>query len=362
MIKEQFMNLALTMAESTIGQTSPNPSVGAVVVKDGKILGMGSHLEPGKGHAEVLALEQAGSNAEGAEMYVTLEPCAHFGKTPPCADLIIEHKLKKVYVACLDPNPAVAGKGVERMRQAGIEVEVGLLQTRGEELNRKFFHFIKTQRPYVTLKAAMTLDGKTATVTGDSKWITSSVARLDVHEQRSIHDAILAGVDTVLHDNPQLTARLPQGGKNPIRIILDTNLRITKDRLVLTDNEAPTWIICGKNANADEFSKEFPDVKIFQLDTAQIDVEQVLELLGEKQILSLYVEGGSTVHRSFVKKQLFNECHWYVAPKILGGQDALTTVGGQSPTWMKDAVDLDFVSIERIGPDIKIVARPRRGE
>ncbi|MRH43694.1 bifunctional diaminohydroxyphosphoribosylaminopyrimidine deaminase/5-amino-6-(5-phosphoribosylamino)uracil reductase RibD [Aquibacillus halophilus] len=361
MTKEEYMNLALSVAEATIGQTSPNPSVGSVVVKNGKIIGIGSHLEPGKEHAEVHALKQAGINAEGAEIYVTLEPCSHHGKTPPCADLIIEHKLKKVYVACLDPNPAVAGRGIEKLRQAGIEVEVGLQETRAEELNRKFFHFIQSKRPYVTLKAAMTLDGKTATSTGDSQWITSSAARLDVHKQRDIHDAILVGINTVLLDNPQLTTRLPQGGKNPIRIILDTHLRITRNSNVLS-NEAPTWIVCGSKADIDTFSVEYPNIRLFQLTTENIKIEDVLNLLGEQNIQSLYVEGGSTIQGAFVAKGLFNECHWYIAPKLLGGKNALTTVGGESPHWMKDAINLEIEKIENIGPDIKITARPKKEE
>ncbi|WP_226038196.1 bifunctional diaminohydroxyphosphoribosylaminopyrimidine deaminase/5-amino-6-(5-phosphoribosylamino)uracil reductase RibD [Aquibacillus saliphilus] len=362
MTKEEYMNVALSVAEATIGQTSPNPSVGAVVVKDGKIIGIGSHLEPGKEHAEVHALRQAGDNSAGADIYVTLEPCSHHGKTPPCANLIIEHKLRKVYVACLDPNPAVAGRGIEKLRQAGIWVEVGLQETRAKELNRKFFHFIQSKRPYVTIKAAMTLDGKTATSTGDSRWITSEEARLDVHKQRDVHDAILVGINTVLHDNPSLTTRLPQGGKNPIRIILDTELRINENSKVLTDNEAPTWIVCGANAKTKKFQSDYPEIKVIKLTTSKIDMEELLDLLGEMRIQSLYVEGGSLIHGAFVKKRLFDECHWYIAPKLLSGTDALTTVGGGSPRWMKDAADLEFETIEKLGKDIKITARPMKEE
>ncbi|WP_186578151.1 bifunctional diaminohydroxyphosphoribosylaminopyrimidine deaminase/5-amino-6-(5-phosphoribosylamino)uracil reductase RibD [Aquibacillus kalidii] len=357
MTNEEYMDLAFTVAEATLGQTSPNPSVGAVVVKDGRILGIGSHLTAGSPHAEVYAIMQAGAEAEGAEIYVTLEPCAHFGRTPPCADLIIEHKLRKVHIACLDPNPAVAGKGAERIKQAGIEVEVGLGEARALELNRKFFHFLRKKRPYVTLKAATTLDGKIATSTGDSKWITSEESRLDVHNQRHIHDAILVGINTVMKDNPLLTTRLPQGGKNPIRIILDTHLKIQDEAQVLNDG-LETWIICRSTADVANFQDSHPGVKVLSLQTTEI--EDVLDLLGEHNIQSLYVEGGSKILASFLDKQLFNECHWYIAPKILGGSDALSVIGGYSPEWMSQATQLDFISVKQYGRDIKIVARPRK--
>ncbi|QDP39579.1 bifunctional diaminohydroxyphosphoribosylaminopyrimidine deaminase/5-amino-6-(5-phosphoribosylamino)uracil reductase RibD [Radiobacillus deserti] len=357
MTKEEYMGVALSLAEATIGQTSPNPSVGAVLVKDGRIVGMGTHLKHGHEHAEVYAIRQAGKAARNSDLYVTLEPCSHHGKTPPCVDLIIKQNIRKVYVACTDPNPQVAGKGIERLRQSGIEVEVGIQETRARELNRKFFHFIQTNKPYVTLKVAMTLDGKTATADGDSKWITSKDARLDVHRERDIHDAILVGVNTILQDNPQLTTRLPQGGKHPIRIILDTNLRIPKYAQVLVDQQAPTWIFCGKNANADAFTKEYPYVRVFSLDSEQVELDAVLECLGEERIQSLYVEGGSTIHGQFVAEKLINECHWYIAPKLLGGADAISSVGGASPEKMSEALDLEFGSVKQIGSDLKVIAR-----
>ena len=359
MLKESYMDLALSLAEATIGQTSPNPSVGSVVVKDGKILGMGSHLQAGEAHAEVIALQQAGEEAEGADVYVTLEPCAHFGKTPPCANLLVERKVKKVYIACVDPNPEVAGKGIKRLEQAGIEVEVGLREEKALEINRYFFYHMKNKRPYVTLKAAMTLDGKTATANGDSKWITAEKAREDVHKQRAIHDAIMVGSNTVKHDNPRLTTRLPQGGKNPIRIILDTNLSLNLNVNVF-DDEAPTWIICGKDADATNFKINYPHVKLIQLQTEKLKLNDVLDAIGEHGIQSLYVEGGSTVHGSFVKEKLFQECHWYIAPKLLAGNDAISVVGGVAPEKMAEATNLEIISLEQIGSDIKVIARPKQ--
>ncbi|WP_077624116.1 bifunctional diaminohydroxyphosphoribosylaminopyrimidine deaminase/5-amino-6-(5-phosphoribosylamino)uracil reductase RibD [Sediminibacillus massiliensis] len=362
MSKQKYMEIALQAAEATIGQTSPNPSVGAVVVKDGRIIGMGSHLKAGTEHAEVHALNQAGKQAEGAEMYVTLEPCSHHGKTPPCADLIIDYKLRKVYVACLDPNPEVAGRGVEKLRSAGIEVETGVMEARAKKLNRKFFRFIQSNRPYVTLKAAMTLDGKTAAGSGDSKWITSEESRHDVHIQRDLHDAILVGINTVLKDDPMLTARLPQGGKHPIRVVLDTQLKIPEDSKLLQSDEAETWLICGSNADKSQEKFRRKHVTVWQLDTSVIDLEDVLSLLGRQQIQSLYVEGGMGIHGSFIERRLFDECHWYIAPKLLGGLNSYSAVGGRTPEFMGDAADLIIESMEQLGPDIKVTAYPDNKE
>ncbi|GAA5417509.1 riboflavin biosynthesis protein RibD [Paraliobacillus ryukyuensis] len=360
MTKEEYMNIALTLAKSTIGQTSPNPSVGAVVVKDGRIVGMGSHLRAGLAHAEVIAIEQAGDDAIGADVYVTLEPCSHHGKTPPCADLLIEHQVKRVYIACVDPNPSVAGEGIKKLKQAGIEVEVGIREAEALAINKSFFFYMQHKRPYVTLKAAMTLDGKTATKTGDSKWITGEAARKDVHKQRAIHDAIMVGVNTVQQDNPQLTTRLPQGGKNPIRIILDTQLSINQASNVLQDKEAPTWIVCGSKVNVEAFANAFPHITVLQQSTPTIRLPELLDKLGELDIQSLYVEGGSTVHGSFVKENLFQACHWYIAPTLLGGIDAKTVVGGRSPENMIDATQLTIASMEQIGSDIKVIAYPKQ--
>lgn len=361
MNREHYMNTALSLAEATIGQTSPNPSVGAVVVKDGRIIGLGSHLKQGSEHAEVFALNQAGSEAEGADIYVTLEPCSHYGSTPPCADLIIEKKLKRVFIACLDPNPAVAGRGAERLRQAGIEVEIGIGEERAREINRKFFHYIETNRPFVTLKAAMTLDGKMAAVTGDSRWVTAEAAREDVHKQRDIHDAIMVGINTVLHDDPELTVRLSDKGKNPIRIILDTNLQMPETAKVLQP-DAPVWIFCTReSAEKKDFSKQ-AHIRLFQSDKDKIDLEEVLDILGEHKIQSLYVEGGSTVHSEFINSQLFQECHWYIAPKLLGGKDSLSPVGGPSPSLMGEATLLEYIKVEQLGRDLKIIARPAKEE
>ncbi|WP_266095244.1 bifunctional diaminohydroxyphosphoribosylaminopyrimidine deaminase/5-amino-6-(5-phosphoribosylamino)uracil reductase RibD [Gracilibacillus oryzae] len=354
--KEEWMDLALSLAEATIGQTSPNPSVGAVVVKDGVLLGVGTHLQAGGPHAEVHAIAQAGDRAEGADIYVTLEPCAHYGKTPPCAELIVEKGIKRVFIACLDPNPKVAGKGIAIIEAAGIPVETGIQEERALKINQHFFHYMKTRRPFVTLKAAMTLDGKTATVTGDSKWITSTEARMDAHKERHRHDAILVGRKTVEYDNPSLTTRLPQGGKNPVRIILDTHLSLEGSYAVFND-EASTWVVCGAHANKAEFEQNYPNVKVLQMITDEIVLPDLMQILAEHEIQSLYVEGGGTIHKAFLQAKIFDECHWYIAPKLLGGQDARSVVGGNSPLLMKEAEELEFTSYEQIGPDLKVIAK-----
>ncbi len=357
------MKLAIELAKTTQGQTSPNPVVGAVVVKDGAIVGMGAHLKAGEAHAEVHALGMAGERATGATLYVTLEPCAHYGKTPPCAHLVVEKEVKRVVIASTDPNPLVAGKGIAIMKEAGVEVVVGVLEQEATALNQSFFHFIDTKLPFVTLKTATSLDGKTATYTGESKWITSEQARLDVHELRHQHDAILVGVNTVNIDNPSLTTRLPNGGKNPIRVILDTHLRIDEKSTILHDGQAPTWIIVGQPAQSkkiEAITNEF--VRIIKLPTKQLLLKDVLHALGERGITSLFVEGGSTIHGAFLKEKLFNQVITYIAPKLIGGREAPTSFGGKGIASMNDIVNVEIKSVEQLGQDLKIVAVPKEGE
>ncbi|HEY4553951.1 MAG TPA: bifunctional diaminohydroxyphosphoribosylaminopyrimidine deaminase/5-amino-6-(5-phosphoribosylamino)uracil reductase RibD [Bacillaceae bacterium] len=357
--KDYYMDLALKLAASVLGQTSPNPAVGCVVVKEGEIVGMGAHLKAGEGHAEVHALEQAGEKAAGADLYVTLEPCSHYGRTPPCADMIIARKVKRVYIASLDPNPLVSGRGAEKLRRAGILVETGIHEEEAENLNKYFFHYMRTKWPYVTLKAAVTLDGKTAASTGDSKWITSEEARVDVHLYRHRHDAILAGIQTVIHDNPQLTTRLPQGGRNPLRIVLDTDLRIPLESRLLTDKAAPSWIVCGRFAESEKQEQlEHLGARVKRMDTERIDIRSLLEWLGKEQIMSVFVEGGSRIHGSFIDEGLFQELVMYVAPKTLADHSGFSAFAGMPKSKMEESKKLQFTTVEQVGPDIKIVAVP----
>lgn len=355
-----YMEFAIQLARKATGQTSPNPVVGAVVVKNGEIVGFGAHLKAGEGHAEVNALQMAGEKAFQSTVYVTLEPCSHYGKTPPCSDLLVESRVNKVVIASVDPNPLVAGKGIRKLQEAGISVEIGVCEEEALALNDVFFHYIKTKKPYVTLKTASSLDGKTATFTKDSKWITGEEARLDVHHYRHQHDAILVGVETILADNPSLTTRLPMGGKNPIRIILDTTLRTPFDAKIVTDNACPTWIITGSNVNmkkVQEFAND--QVTILPLTSPNIAIPPLLSLLGERGITSLFVEGGATVNGSFLKAGAINQVITYIAPKLIGGSEAPTMIGGEGFATMAEATLLEIKECTKIGQDIKIVSVPK---
>lgn len=301
---EHYMKIALDLARCAEGQTSPNPLVGVVCVKKGRILGTGAHLKVGTPHAEVHALTMVGQAARGADLYVTLEPCSHEGKTPPCIDLIISSGIRRVFIASIDPNPSVNGTGIGLLRAAGIEVVTGILQEEAEQLNRAFFHFIKNGRPYVSLKAAAPLDGRLSTRTGDSKWMTSTAARNDVHPLRHTHDAILVGVQTVLHDNPFLTTRLPHGGKNPIRIILDRHLRTPETANVVTNGAAETIIFTLESARTSPSFLENGFVSVERISEKASFLKEALERLAAKGIMRLFVEGGSQVHSSFINKNL----------------------------------------------------------
>ncbi|SFE28890.1 diaminohydroxyphosphoribosylaminopyrimidine deaminase / 5-amino-6-(5-phosphoribosylamino)uracil reductase [Lentibacillus persicus] len=357
-----YMQIALNLAGSVSGQTTPNPPVGAVVVKDGEILGFGAHLKAGEPHAEVHALQMAGEKTKGATIYVTLEPCSHHGKTPPCADLIIEKGLKRAVIAIKDPNEKVAGRGIEKLEAAGVDVELGVLKSEAAKVNKYFLHYIRTQRPYVTMKSAVSLDGKTATYTGDSKWVTGEVARRDVHQYRHTHDAILAGVNTVFADNPSLTARLPHGSKSPLRIILDSDLRTPLEANVVNDKQAETWIITGKHVSEAHMAtfKEKSGVSIVPLDS--LDPMTVLDYLGSRKIMSLFVEGGAEVNGSFLESGAINQLVHYMAPKLIGGKDAPSSIAGTGFKYMTEAFPLTITNVEMIGEDIKITAEPRKGD
>lgn len=355
-----YMKLALELAKSTVGQTSPNPVVGSVVVKDGEVVGLGAHLKAGQPHAEVHAIRMAKEKVEGATIYVTLEPCSHYGRTPPCADLIIKSKIKRVVIATTDPNPMVAGKGIEKMERAGIDVKLGILKDQADELNKIFFYYIRTKRPFVTIKNATSLDGKIATEIGESKWITSEHAREDVHYYRNSHDAILVGINTVLKDNPSLTTRLKNGGRNPIRVILDTHLKTPLSARIVNDHEAETWIVTGNQVSKEEIRKiESPFVKVIQLTHSKIIIDELLDYLGSQGITSLFVEGGAKVNGSFLRAKAINQVITYIAPKLIGGENAPTSFLGKGIPVLNNAFSMEFKCFEKIGEDLKIVAVPK---
>lgn len=357
-----YMKMALSLAQATVGQTSPNPCVGAVVVKDGQLLGTGVHLKAGTPHAEVHAIDEAGFSAKGATMYITLEPCSHTGQTPPCTETIINSGIAKVLVATLDPNPLVAGSGVERLVKAGIEVEVGLCQEEATQINETFFHYIQTNVPFVTIKAGISLDGKIAATSGDSKWITSPESRRDVHQRRHEHDGILVGINTILKDNPLLTTRLPRGGKNPIRIILDTYLNVPITANVVQDRSASTIIF---TANQIDIKKKIEferlGVTVISQERTTISIHEVLKTLGKMKMTSVLVEGGSGIHASFIEANMFQQIIAYISPKIIGGLEAFPFVGGDGSKFVKHGKPLRYTDVKQVGPDIKITAKPIKG-
>ncbi|MBD8026174.1 bifunctional diaminohydroxyphosphoribosylaminopyrimidine deaminase/5-amino-6-(5-phosphoribosylamino)uracil reductase RibD [Ureibacillus sp. Re31] len=361
-----YMQLALDLAASAKGNTNPNPVVGAVLVKDGVIVGTGLHRKAGEPHAEVHAFQMAGDHAKGATLYVTLEPCSHYGKTPPCAKLVKESEVSRVVVATMDPNPAVAGRGINMLKEAGIEVEVGLLEQEARKLNERFIHNMLTSKPFVISKFAMTLDGKIATYNGQSKWITSEEARLQVHELRHEVDAILVGIGTVLADNPSLTTRLPhRDGKNPIRIILDSELKTPLDANVMDTSEASTIIVCNPHVDVtkmSQYEEKGATILPIEKDASGLKIEDMLDELYKLGITDVLVEGGAEVNASFLRAGFINKFIVYIAPKLLGGRNSKTPFTGFDVETMEQALQLEIDSFEKVGPDLCITAYPKIGE
>ena len=360
---QQYMQLALDLAVSAKGKTNPNPLVGAVLVKDGVIVGSGLHRKAGEPHAEVHAFNMAGEHAKGATLYVTLEPCSHYGKTPPCAKLVKESEVARVVVAMQDPNPDVAGRGINLLREAGIEVEVGILEKEAIRLNERFIHNMVTGRPFVISKFAMTLDGKIATHTGHSQWITGEAASADVHELRDEVDAILVGVGTVLADNPSLTTRLAhRQGKNPIRVILDSHLRTPLDANVVNTAQAQTIIVTSEQSDRQKASLyEEKGVKLVfvpQTETG-LSLDVALEALYKLGITDVLVEGGGAINASFLRAGLIQKFLVYVAPKVLGGRHSVTPFTGDDVDTIDAAMLLEFGDVEKIGADLRITAYPK---
>lgn len=355
------MELAIQMAKQTIGQTAPNPVVGCIIVKNGEIVGLGAHLKAGEPHAERHAIHMADDKAKEATMYVTLEPCSHYGRTPPCADAVVEAGLAKVVIASTDPNPQVSGQGISKLKQAGIEVEVGVMKEEADALNEIFFHYMTTSKPYVTLKSATSIDGKIATSLGESQWITGEEARRDGHYLRREHDAILVGVDTVIQDNPSLTTRLEEGGKNPIRVILDRTLRTPLTSKVLTDQKAPTWIVTTEAAPLNRIKEmEKRGVEILVMSDETISISPMLKVLAEWKITSLLVEGGGRVNDSFLRSGQFQRLIKYMAPMLIGGEMAKSSFSGEGIGRLVDAPKLRLQSMEPLGDDVKLVFHKER--
>jgi diaminohydroxyphosphoribosylaminopyrimidine deaminase/5-amino-6-(5-phosphoribosylamino)uracil reductase len=333
--------------------------VGAVIVKNGQIIGEGYHHRAGTPHAEVHALNTAGEQAAGATLYVNLEPCSHFGRTPPCADVVIAAGINRTVVAAPDPNPLVAGRGINKLREAGIEVEVGLLQNEAARLNEVFFKYIQTGLPFVSLKTAMTLDGKIAAYSGDSRWVTGPTARNYVHQLRNIYDAILVGIGTVLKDNPRLNTRLEiKEVRNPVRIIIDSNLDLPPgSEIAKTASQQRTLVFCSTGAEVLRRTRlESLGLEIIGLncEAGLLPLQKVIEVLGEMGFSSLLAEGGGEINAYLLEHSLVDKVYWFIAPKIIGGRQAPTPIGGQGIEFMKDALFLESLEIQKLAEDLLI--------
>ena len=364
MTDREYMLRAIELAKKGAGHTNPNPMVGAVIVKDGRVIGEGYHEQYGSLHAERNAFLHCSENAEGADMYVTLEPCCHYGKQPPCTLAVTEHKIRRVFVGSADPNPKVAGKGVKMLRDADIEVIEGFLKEECDALNPVFFHYISTGEPYIALKYAMTADGRIATDTGKSQWITGESARKYVHELRNYYTGILAGIGTVLADDPMLTCRL-EGGRNPVRIILDSNLSIPEEsRLVKSAGEVPLWIICGPDADrekAERLKAAGAELIYAALNEAgSISIEAAVCELGKRGIDGILVEGGGKVNASFVKAGKVNRIYSFLGAKIFGGTGRYTPVSGAGIDEVDEALQLSEPFVRLFGDDVMIRYEAKR--
>jgi len=363
-LDEKYMRMALRLAEKARGRTSPNPMVGAVVVKAGKIISRGFHRRAGEPHAEAMALKKAGKAAQGATIYVTLEPCSHTGKrTPPCTPLVLQSGVQRVVVAMIDPNPRVSGGGIKSLQKAGIDVIAGVLEAEARKLNEAFIKHITTGMPFVTLKIAQTLDGKIATASGESKWITGEKAREEGHRLRNINDAILVGINTVLTDDPSLTTRIPQG-RDPIRVIVDTHLRIPLHAKVLKrKSQARTIVATVAGAPKSKIKKlEAVGAEVVTVKSAKgrVDLRDLMRKLGNMDIMSVLIEGGSEINASALKSGIVDKAVIFIAPMLMTGRDSLCSLGGVSPVKLSQAVSLANVTSRFVGQDLMIVGYVRR--
>ncbi|RNC68617.1 MAG: bifunctional diaminohydroxyphosphoribosylaminopyrimidine deaminase/5-amino-6-(5-phosphoribosylamino)uracil reductase RibD [Desulfuromonadales bacterium] len=357
---QRMMRRALALARRGIGKTSPNPAVGCVIVRDGAIVGEGWHHKAGTPHAEIHALAQAGERARSADVYVTLEPCSHFGKTPPCADALVAAGVGRVFVGMVDPNPKVSGSGIAKLQAAGIPVESGVMEEECHRLNEPFLKHITTGLPFVILKSAMTMDGRTATASGDSRWITGVESRRYVHKLRSEVDSIMVGIGTVVTDDPQLTARLPRG-RDPLRVVVDSTLRIPLDARLLHQKSTAATLVATVSDDA---------VRIGQLEAVgaevvrcrervgRVDLGDLLLRLGKRGVQSVLVEGGRELAGEALRSGLIDKFIFYYAPKLLGGADGYGLFGGRSVDRMDDSFRLRTDRVRRFGGDIMIEAYP----
>jgi diaminohydroxyphosphoribosylaminopyrimidine deaminase/5-amino-6-(5-phosphoribosylamino)uracil reductase len=355
---EKFILETLKLAESMRGRTSPDPMVGSVIVKDGKIISRGYHAEVTTPHAEAWAIEKVGNEAQGATLYVNLEPCCFFEAkaNPPCTQAIINAKIKRVVTAMEDPNPMVAGKGIQELQDAGIEVDVGILEEEAKKLNEVFIKYVTTGRPFVILKSAMSLDGKIATRSGESFWITGLESRKKSHYLRSIVDAVLVGLGTVLKDDPELTCRFVKG-KDPLKVILDPNLEVPLNSKILSINPKNTIFCVSKDLAADKIQKvkeKGADIIQLKSNNNHFDFDELILELGKRKITSLLIEGGGRVNASAIQAGVVDKVIFFISPKIIGGKDAPTPIDGEGIKSLSQAIKLKDITTERLEEDIVV--------
>lgn len=362
MTDNDYMNIALTLAAKGRGKTSPNPMVGCVIVKNNKIVAQSWHRRAGQDHAEVVALKKAGHRAQDAKLYVTLEPCFHFGRTPPCVDPIISCGIKEVIIAMVDPNPLTNGKSIAKLKKAGIKVKVGVLQKEAELLNEIFIKYIKNKMPFVVGKSAQTLDGKIATVSGDSKWITSQISRAFSHTMRNEFDAILVGINTVLRDNPYLNA--DDKTKRIKKIVLDPFLKISPRANVFKGTLSRNCIlVTTSNASLNKiktFEKRGIKVIVFPKHLSDIDLKWLFKELAKQQITSILIEGGAKTLGRALKQEVVDKMHVFLAPKIIGDQNAISSIDGLSIFKISKAIEFKRLTYQKIGSDLFITGYVHR--
>ena len=361
MTDQNYMLQAIQLAKQGEGWTNPNQMVGAVIVKNGRIIGKGYHKKCGELHAERNAIASLTESAEGATIYVTLEPCCHYGKTPPCTEAIIEQKIKRVVIGSRDPNPKVSGKGIKMLQEAGIEVIEDFMREECDRLNPVFFHYITTKTPYVVMKYAMTLDGKIATKTGASKWITGEAARAEVQHMRHRYMGIMAGIGTVLADDPMLNVRV-EGWKSPIRILCDSGLRIPLDgQIVKSAGKYRTIVAYADSENTEAKRKRLHEMGVETIccpdENNQVDLKKLMKYLGEEGIDSILLEGGGTLNDSALRAGIVQEVQAFIAPKLFGGMNSKTPVEGIGVRFPSEAVKLKCTDICQIGEDIRITCQ-----
>ena len=367
MNKEEYMRLAIRLAKKARGRTSPNPLVGALVVKEGEVVGKGFHQKAGEPHAEINAINNAGGKARGGELYINLEPCNHYGRTPPCTKTIIDSGIKRVFVGMEDPNEVVAGSGIQCLKDNGIYVQTGILREECQRLNETYIKYITEKRPFVILKSAASLDGKIATRVGDTRWITNEKSRAFLHRLRNDVDGILVGIGTIMADDPELTTRLNgRKGKDPVRIIVDSRLKIMLRAKVLNpESKAGTIIATTELAHKEKIKKlEELGARVLIVGSKEnrVDLRELMYELGKLEITSLLIEGGAEINASSLGSGIVDKVLFFYAPKIIGGADALGMVGGEGVEKLHDAINLKNIRVRRLGDDILVEGYINKGK